>query len=217
MHCNADYHPLFSINFQYLTKTMVEEACCDPVVLRLLCIHLCDLPGADFVLHCHCGDASRLECQASRVALKLLMGSMRPVLRTPLPWTNCCTNVAHYCVGSVGILSVWRFSRSVTEDLLRELVDFAKVDLAKKTVYQFNCSDCGTLRWLLLSLHKTVNLPDKVGFHLGQYDVGLWKNVDTCQLNSGHSCMLRFINVNNEEYQERFLKSFTFRNKRCLE
>ncbi|AII22581.1 E4.3 [Lizard adenovirus 2] len=216
MICTGECHTLFRSKLEYVTKTMIKEACCSPVLFKLISIHLCDLPGNDYVLHCHCADGRRLECQAARVLLKAIDCTFEPVLKCPLPWTNCCSRVAHYCVGNIGLINVWRFSRGVTEDCFNRLLDYSKIDLEKKTVFQFDCQSKHVVMMLLMVLHKHVNLPDKLGYHLGDYDVASWKSVHTCHLNSGHSCMLRFIFVNNQEYQERFLKSFTFRNKNVL-
>lgn len=209
--CDGNYHVLFKTHVEFVTRGMLEEML--PDWYNPLTRLLCDLPGTDFTLHCHCESSDRLECQAAKRVLQQLMSNLQPRLRVPLPWTNCCTKVAHYSVGSCSVFSVWMFSGKATEECLRPLVDFKVARVNRKYVFVVGDLQDFELRVLLMRLHACLNLPDKVGFHVGDYNVCDWKSVETSQLLSARSCALRYLYKDGQYYQERFLKNFTFRNK----
>lgn len=210
MSCNGKSHTLFSVNVQFVTKDMLCTVLAnikEVPILKLINRHLCVLPGKDFRLHCHCPYRHRLSCISLRVILEEVLRNLCPILSVPLPWTCCCSRVAHYVFCGFGVISVWHFDERLAEECLTELeLSFKRIRTGNKILFQYQCATYVT-KILLSLLHSRLNLPHGLGYHVGEYDYRFWKSVNNCQLLSGHSCLTRFVVVNNREYQERFVKS----------
>lgn len=204
---------MFVVNMQFVTREMLsvalaEVAAEDFPIRNLLRHHLCELPGVDFHLHCHCPGRDRLSCLSAKKVLQLAAARLSPTLPTHLPWTCCCSRAAFYSVRGFHVVNVWSFDAVAAEGCFEDLnVDRKRTRTGNKVLFRFACEDVYLLKILLGALHRTLNVPHGLGYHLGAYDYPRWKSVENCQLLSGHSCLLRCVVVNKREYQERFVKS----------
>lgn len=203
--CHGSKHYLFRCNVEFVPLYVLESLWL-PVLKRLLSPGLCHLPITKFEFHCHCADPSSLQCLTRKQLLMDFTSGLHLHLPRIPPWTNCCSQLAYYCVATHHIITTWLFNAGQFVKCAVDLdVNFIPFYVENVMFICFEC-DNHTLSMLIKLLHDRINLPEGKGYHFGNYNVKLWKGLETATLNSGYTCTLRFIHVGGQDYQERYLK-----------
>lgn len=198
-------HFLFEVDIYCLTKTNLKLCVSDEVVWRMISPYFCSLPVVNFRFHCHCPSVHSLRCKAASVVLNKLLCSIPIEISSTPPWTNCCSRICNFCVNGMQYLVCWTtWKETVAAVLCNYSIHFYFIVSNKRCIFTFRCQ-AQTLTVLLTALHRAINHP-ALGYHLGSYDVQFWKSLKSIGLHGTAPCTVRFLRINGEEYQERYIK-----------
>lgn len=175
---------------------------------RALCFELCDLPGENGLLHCHCSDPFSLTCQSRAVVLNYLCSKRLNFKNLRTPYFFCCSRFVIFRVNDTCFVKCrWKYCR-IAMDVLSEMNICYKYYLLGSSMFsllEFN-SEAHVSSIITTLLHQRINLDpsDPSGYH-----IGTWEGWKECKPNlyEGRYCRLRFIDFKGLTAQERFLRN----------